>query len=143
MGARRRGEDRPDARGGAEPAWQDILFEMTGERTLDASAMVEYFQPSRFGWINRMPASLWGGRAEPCANRRILNNLLGYHHYYSIRRETAMKGGERVCRKSSFTTTRTSSGPEALQKEVRESGILSDLRKHRHYEKPSERASGS
>ena len=30
---------------GASQPWQDILFEMTGEKAMDASAILEYFAP--------------------------------------------------------------------------------------------------
>jgi peptidyl-dipeptidase A len=37
---------------GQSRPWQETLFTMTGERTLDASAMVEYFQPLKV-WLDR------------------------------------------------------------------------------------------
>ena len=37
---------------GASRPWQDILYDATGERRLDASAMAEYFQPLRV-WLER------------------------------------------------------------------------------------------
>ena len=37
---------------GQSRPWQDILFDMTGERTLDASAMAEYFQPLKV-WLDK------------------------------------------------------------------------------------------
>jgi peptidyl-dipeptidase A len=37
---------------GADRPWQDILFEATGERRMDATAMVEYFQPL-VAWLER------------------------------------------------------------------------------------------
>ncbi|MEP6833010.1 MAG: M2 family metallopeptidase [Gemmatimonas sp.] len=40
---------------GASRPWQDVLFEMTGERTLDASAMAEYFQPLKV-WLDKQNA---------------------------------------------------------------------------------------
>ena len=30
---------------GASKTWQEILFDATGERQMDATAMVDYFQP--------------------------------------------------------------------------------------------------
>jgi len=30
---------------GASQPWQKTLFEMTGERQIDATAMIEYFEP--------------------------------------------------------------------------------------------------
>ena len=40
---------------GQSKPWQDILFDMTGERALDASAMAEYFQPLKV-WLDRQNA---------------------------------------------------------------------------------------
>ena len=37
---------------GASKPWQDILFEATGERQMDATAMVDYFQPL-LAWLER------------------------------------------------------------------------------------------
>lgn len=37
---------------GASRPWQDVLFDMTGERSLDASAMAEYFQPLKV-WLDK------------------------------------------------------------------------------------------
>ena len=40
---------------GQSRPWQDVLFEMTGDRALDAGAMVEYFQPLKV-WLDRQNA---------------------------------------------------------------------------------------
>lgn len=40
---------------GASKPWQETLFEMTGERALDASAMAEYFQPLQ-AWLDKQNA---------------------------------------------------------------------------------------
>ncbi|HJQ65008.1 MAG TPA: M2 family metallopeptidase, partial [Gemmatimonadales bacterium] len=37
---------------GADKPWQQVLFEATGERVMDATAMVEYFQPL-LAWLER------------------------------------------------------------------------------------------
>jgi peptidyl-dipeptidase A len=37
------------AKGASQP-WQDSMFELTGTRRMDASAILEYFQPLR-GWL--------------------------------------------------------------------------------------------
>jgi peptidyl-dipeptidase A len=40
---------------GQSRPWPEVLYEMTGERTLDASAMVEYFQPLKT-WLDKQNA---------------------------------------------------------------------------------------
>ena len=40
---------------GQSRPWPEVLYEMTGERTLDASAMVEYFQPLK-AWLDKQNA---------------------------------------------------------------------------------------
>ncbi|MEP6764824.1 MAG: M2 family metallopeptidase [Gemmatimonadaceae bacterium] len=40
---------------GASKPWQDILFDMTGSRQLDASAMAEYFEPLKV-WLDKQNA---------------------------------------------------------------------------------------
>ena len=40
---------------GASKPWQDVLFEMTGSRELDAGAMIEYFQPLKV-WLEKQNA---------------------------------------------------------------------------------------
>jgi mono/diheme cytochrome c family protein len=50
---------------GASKPWQDILFEATGERQMDATAMVEYFQPL-LKWLERQNQGKpigWGAAA--------------------------------------------------------------------------------
>jgi peptidyl-dipeptidase A len=37
---------------GADRPWQDILAEATGERQMDATALVDYFQPL-IVWLER------------------------------------------------------------------------------------------
>jgi peptidyl-dipeptidase A len=40
---------------GQSRPWQDVLFEMTGERRMDAGAMMEYFAPLK-AWLDRQNA---------------------------------------------------------------------------------------
>ena len=40
---------------GQSKPWQETLFAMTGERTLDAGAMADYFQPLKV-WLDRQNA---------------------------------------------------------------------------------------
>jgi peptidyl-dipeptidase A len=37
---------------GASQPWQDTLFELTGTRQMDASAIIEYFAPLQ-GWLKQ------------------------------------------------------------------------------------------
>jgi peptidyl-dipeptidase A len=39
------------AKGQSQP-WQDTLYELTGTRQMDASAILEYFQPLQ-GWLKQ------------------------------------------------------------------------------------------
>ena len=52
---------------GASRPWQDALSEMTGERRMDAGAMMEYFQPLKV-WLDRQNAGKpvgWADGGEP------------------------------------------------------------------------------
>ena len=39
------------AKGASQP-WQDTMYELTGTRQMDASAILEYFQPLQ-GWLRQ------------------------------------------------------------------------------------------
>ncbi len=49
---------------GQSRPWQDLLFEMTGERRMDANAMMEYFAPLR-SWLDRQNAGRPVGWTAP------------------------------------------------------------------------------
>ena len=42
---------------GASKPWQDALFELTGEREMDATAVLDYFQPLA-KWLKEQNRSL-------------------------------------------------------------------------------------
>jgi peptidyl-dipeptidase A len=37
---------------GASQPWQDTMYELTGTRQMDASALIEYFEPLQ-GWLKQ------------------------------------------------------------------------------------------
>jgi peptidyl-dipeptidase A len=51
---------------GQSRPWQETLFEMTGERRMDAGAMMEYFQPLKV-WLDRQNAGKPVGWTVPGA----------------------------------------------------------------------------
>ena len=50
----RRAHREAVAKGASQP-WQDTMFELTGTRQMDASAIIDYFKPLQ-GWLKQQNA---------------------------------------------------------------------------------------